>query len=111
LASLAHFARCLARRPLAEIAGRGTIAFMGAQYERFHAAMSLYCRFSWLRMKWPAKSWNAFAIAYILVRMGSIAARKSASRKSPSYVAADGVADERLVPAARAWAIMDQGRP
>jgi hypothetical protein len=26
-------------------------------------------------------------------------------------VAADGVADERLVPAARAWAIMDQGRP
>jgi hypothetical protein len=26
-------------------------------------------------------------------------------------VGADGVADERLVPAARAWAIMDQGRP
>jgi hypothetical protein len=25
--------------------------------------------------------------------------------------AADGIADERLVPAARAWAIMDQGRP
>jgi hypothetical protein len=33
------------------------------------------------------------------------------NRLMDRLVAADGVADERLVPAARAWAIMDQGRP
>jgi hypothetical protein len=33
------------------------------------------------------------------------------NRLMDRLVAADGVADERLVPAAKAWAIMDQGRP
>jgi len=33
------------------------------------------------------------------------------NRLMDRLVAADGVAEERLVPAARAWAIMDQGRP